>query len=113
MPFYCVVPRYNPKMKPLKNVCLELDFRKPTKQQVAKRMLAICQQEGLQTDPVTLETLAEMSNGDLRMLLGHLQVRGQPQPPTHSSELSLSLSLSLPFFGEKRYLTRSAMEASQ
>ena len=74
IPIVCICnDKYNPKMRPLRNVCLELDFRKPTKQQIAKRMLGICHREGLKTDPITLETLAEASNGDLRMLLGYLQ----------------------------------------
>jgi len=74
IPIICICnDKFNPKMKPLRNVCLEVDFRRPSKQEIAKRMLQVCEREGLKTNLVTLETLAEASNGDLRILLGHLQ----------------------------------------
>ena len=74
IPIICICnDKYLQKMKPLRNACVELDFRKPTKEAVAKRMLQVCEKEGLKANKVALETLAERSNGDLRILLGHLQ----------------------------------------
>lgn len=55
--------------------CLELDYRKPTAQQVAARMSLVCQREGLQLNDATLKTLIEGAQGDLRLVLGQLQVR--------------------------------------
>ncbi|UPR05161.1 subunit 1 of replication factor C [Chloropicon primus] len=74
IPIICICnDKYLPKMKPLRNVCVELDFRKPDKRMIARRMQQVCEKEGLQAAPVALETLAERSNGDLRILLGYLQ----------------------------------------
>lgn len=53
---------------------MQLDFRRPTKDQVAKRLVEVCQHEGLTTNQAALMALAEMTNGDIRMALGHLQM---------------------------------------
>ena len=37
-------------------------------------MTAICRQEGLQVNEATLRTLAEGTNGDIRLVLGQLQM---------------------------------------
>jgi hypothetical protein len=55
--------------------CLELDYRKPTWQQISARMSHVCRQEGLAVNEATLRTLIEGSQGDLRLILGQLQVR--------------------------------------
>jgi hypothetical protein len=57
--------------------CLELDFRKPQAQQIAARMAMVCRQEGLDTNEATLRTLIEGGQGDLRLVLGQLQVSGR------------------------------------
>lgn len=48
--------------------------RKPTAQQIISRMMAICRQEGLQVNEATLQALAEGTNGDIRLVLGQLQM---------------------------------------
>ena len=48
--------------------------RRPTSQQMAKRLLGICQAEGLQVNEATLACLVEGSNGDIRAILGQLQM---------------------------------------
>jgi len=52
-------------------VCL---CRKPTRQQISKRMMQICQREGLQVNESTLEALVEGANSDIRLILGQLQM---------------------------------------
>lgn len=54
--------------------CLELDFRKPTAQQVSARMMQVCKNEGLDINDATLQTLAQGSQCDIRLVLGQLQV---------------------------------------
>ncbi|KAK9807239.1 hypothetical protein WJX73_001054 [Symbiochloris irregularis] len=66
--------RYNQKLRSLRNHCLELEYRKPTRQQIAKRMGEICHKEGLSVNSTTLEALAEGSNMDIRLVLGQLQM---------------------------------------
>jgi len=48
--------------------------RKPTSAQMAKRLLGICQAEGLQVNEATLSCLVEGTNGDIRAILGQLQM---------------------------------------
>lgn len=74
IPIICICnDRYSQKLKSLVNYCLLLSFRKPTKQQMAKRLLQIANAEGLQVNEVALEELAERVNGDMRMALNQLQ----------------------------------------
>ncbi|CAL8468443.1 g7983 [Coccomyxa elongata] len=75
LPIICICnDKYNQKLKSLRNSCLELDFRKPTSQQISKRLLQICQKEGLQVNESTLAALVESSNADIRLMLGQLQM---------------------------------------
>ncbi|EIE19443.1 RFC1-domain-containing protein, partial [Coccomyxa subellipsoidea C-169] len=75
LPIICICnDKYNQKLKSLRNHCLELDFRKPTSQQISKRLIQICQKEGLQVNESTLAALVESSNADIRLMLGQLQM---------------------------------------
>lgn len=74
IPIICICnDRYSQKLKSLVNHCLLLNYRKPTKQQMAKRLLQIANSEGLQVNEIALEELAERVNGDMRMALNQLQ----------------------------------------
>uniref|UniRef100_A0A5B7ACB2 Replication factor C subunit 1 n=1 Tax=Davidia involucrata TaxID=16924 RepID=A0A5B7ACB2_DAVIN len=74
IPIICICnDRYSQKLKSLVNYCLLLNFRKPTKQQMAKRLLQVANAEGLQVNEIALEELAERVNGDMRMALNQLQ----------------------------------------
>ncbi|KAK1425376.1 hypothetical protein QVD17_20728 [Tagetes erecta] len=74
IPIICICnDRYSQKLKSLVNYCLLLSFRKPTKQQMAKRLAQIAKTEGLQVNEVALEELASRVNGDMRMALNQLQ----------------------------------------
>mmetsp|Transcript_687 Transcript_687/g.1994 ORF Transcript_687/g.1994 Transcript_687/m.1994 type:complete len:1093 (+) Transcript_687:367-3645(+) len=66
--------KYNQKLKSLRNHCMELEYRKPTAQQIGARMMAIAKQEGLQLTDATMRSLVEGANGDLRLILGQLQM---------------------------------------
>ncbi|KMT08722.1 hypothetical protein BVRB_6g139950 [Beta vulgaris subsp. vulgaris] len=74
IPIICICnDRYSQKLKSLTNYCLPYNFRKPTKQQMAKRLLQIANAEGLQVNEIALEELAERCNGDMRMAVNQLQ----------------------------------------
>ncbi|XVE68531.1 hypothetical protein DITRI_Ditri09bG0075500 [Diplodiscus trichospermus] len=74
IPIICICnDRYSQKLKSLLNYCLVLSFRKPTKQQMAKRLMQVANAEGLQVNEIALEELAERANGDMRMALNQLQ----------------------------------------
>ncbi|XWS57097.1 hypothetical protein CRYUN_Cryun09bG0142200 [Craigia yunnanensis] len=74
IPIICICnDRYSQKLKSLVNYCLLLSFRKPTKQQMAKRLMQVASAEGLQVNEIALEELAERVNGDMRMAINQLQ----------------------------------------
>ncbi|KAK9999208.1 hypothetical protein SO802_018811 [Lithocarpus litseifolius] len=74
IPIICICnDRYSQKLKSLVNYCLLLSFRKPTKQQMAKRLMQVATAEGLQVNQIALEELAERVNGDMRMAVNQLQ----------------------------------------
>ncbi|XP_072990933.1 replication factor C subunit 1 [Typha latifolia] len=74
IPIICICnDRYSQKLKSLINYCTLLNFRKPTKQQMAKRLMQIATAEGLQVNEIALEELANRVNGDMRMALNQLQ----------------------------------------
>ncbi|CAH9089081.1 unnamed protein product [Cuscuta epithymum] len=74
IPIICICnDRYSQKLKSLVNYCLLLSFRKPTKQQMGKRLLQIASAEGLEVNQIALEELGERVNGDMRMALNQLQ----------------------------------------
>ncbi|XP_043811730.1 replication factor C subunit 1 isoform X3 [Manihot esculenta] len=74
IPIICICnDRYSQKLKSLVNYCLLLSFRKPTKQQMAKRLMQVANAEGLQVNEIALEEIAERVNGDMRMALNQLQ----------------------------------------
>lgn len=75
IPIICICnDKYHQKLKALRTKCLELEFRKPTAQQISRRMMEICGQEGLHINEATMCALAEGANGDVRLILGQLQV---------------------------------------
>ncbi|DBA97121.1 TPA: hypothetical protein ACH3X1_014891 [Trebouxia sp. C0004] len=75
VPIICICnDKYNQKLRSLRNHTIELDYRKPTRQQISKRMMQICQREGLQVNESTLEALVEGANSDIRLILGQLQM---------------------------------------
>ena len=49
-------------------------LRKPTSDQIAKRAMIICKAEGLTVNETTLNTVAAGANGDIRLVLGQLQM---------------------------------------
>lgn len=74
IPIICICnDRYSQKLKNLVNYCLMLNFRKPTKQQMGKRLMEIAKKEGIQAQENAMEELAERVHGDIRMALNHLQ----------------------------------------
>ncbi|GFR43759.1 hypothetical protein Agub_g4871 [Astrephomene gubernaculifera] len=75
IPIICICnDKYNQKLRSLRNHCMELEFRKPTVQQISKRMSDICQKEGLQVNQATMDALVTGAGGDLRLILGQLQM---------------------------------------
>lgn len=74
IPIICICnDRYSQKLKSLVNYCSDLRFRKPRKQEIAKRLMQIANAEGLHVNEIALEELADRVNGDIRMAINQLQ----------------------------------------
>lgn len=75
IPIVCICnDKYSQKLKSLRNHCLELEFRRPDKRSIAKRMADICRGEGLTIGENSLEAIIEAANQDIRLVLGQLQM---------------------------------------
>lgn len=80
IPIICICnDRWSQKLRSLQNHCLELQFHRPTKQQIRNRMLQIALQEGLKVNDIAMEALIESCNSDIRLVLNTLQVRRTSQ----------------------------------
>ncbi|CAI7780622.1 unnamed protein product [Closterium sp. NIES-53] len=74
VPIICICnDRYSQKLKSLVNHCLLLNYRKPTRQQMAKRLRQVANAEKIQIADNALEELAERTGGDMRLALNQLQ----------------------------------------
>ncbi|KAF0895658.1 hypothetical protein E2562_014277 [Oryza meyeriana var. granulata] len=95
IPIICICnDRYSQKLKSLVNYCLLLNFRKPTKQQMGKRLMEIAKKEGIQAQENAMEELAERVHGDIRMALNHLQYMSLSQSVVKYDDIRQRLSSS-------------------
>jgi replication factor C subunit 1 len=75
IPIICICnDKWNQKLKSLRNHCLELEFKRPMSVQTCKRMQEICAVEGIRVNDATMIALVDSANGDLRSILGRLQM---------------------------------------
>lgn len=61
-----------PKMKPFDFVTQDLQFRRPTVEQVRSRIMTICHREGLKLPVQVVDALIEGSNKDIRQIINML-----------------------------------------
>lgn len=61
-----------PKMKPFDFVTLDIQFRRPTVDQVRSRIMTICHREGLKLPVQVVDALIEGSNKDIRQIINML-----------------------------------------
>ncbi|OQR91027.1 replication factor C subunit [Achlya hypogyna] len=74
-PIVCICnDRQSPKVRSLANYALDLKFRRPTKSQIATRLLAIGAAQGMQCERNALEEAAERFGNDIRQLLNWMQM---------------------------------------
>lgn len=73
-PIICICnDRQSTKVKSLANHSYDLRMRRPTKQQISKRLMDIGQQEGLQIEKNAIEEAADRCGNDIRQLLTQMQ----------------------------------------
>ena len=61
-----------PKMKPFDNVTFDLQFKKPTVDQIRSRIMTICYREGLKIPINVINSLIEGSRADIRQVINML-----------------------------------------
>lgn len=75
VPIICICnDRQSPKVRSLANHCYDLRVKRPTKSQIASRLVNIAAQEGLQVDSNAAEMLVEQSGNDIRQAINALQM---------------------------------------
>lgn len=107
VPVVCIVnDKWCQKLKPLRAVTLELDFRKPDTAALAKRLAAVCAAEGLQAGDAALRAIAEGANCDVRAVLGQLQL-------VRLKKRTLSYDDAVGRFGTSKDATMSPFDAAR
>ncbi|OJD17218.1 hypothetical protein AJ78_02655 [Emergomyces pasteurianus Ep9510] len=61
-----------PKMKPFDSVTFDLQFRRPTVEQIRARLATICYREGLKISPQVLDNLIQGTHADIRQVINML-----------------------------------------
>lgn len=61
-----------PKMKPFDHVAYDIQFKRPTVEQVRSRIATICAREGLKIPAQVMDALIESSNKDIRQIINML-----------------------------------------
>lgn len=75
VPIICVCnDRLSQKVRTLASHCFDLKLGRPTKGQIARRMKAIADYEGLQIDLEAIELLSESSGNDIRQVLHAMEM---------------------------------------
>jgi len=74
IPIICICnDRQSQKLRSLTNYCYDIKFSKPDKRQVTKRLIEICNSEGLKVEGNAIENLCESVGNDIRQSLNFLQ----------------------------------------
>lgn len=68
---------YEPRFASLRNLCLLIEFKKPSKAEVARHLAKICAREGIDAEESALKFIAERSGGDVRSAVNDLQALAQ------------------------------------
>ncbi len=68
---------YDPRFSTLRNHCILIEFKKPTKLDVLKHLRNICVQETIDAEEEALRFIAERTTGDVRSAVNDLQALAQ------------------------------------
>jgi replication factor C subunit 1 len=74
-PIVCICnDRMSTKIRSLANHCFDLKVKRPTKQQIAARLVSIAQKEGMTVDTNAAEMLVEQVGNDIRQAVNSMQM---------------------------------------
>lgn len=86
VPIICICnDRQDSKIRSLVPYCLDLKYRRPTKNMIAKRAVEIGQKEGIAIEMNAAEAIVESCGSDIRQVLNLLQMWSSKQPKGHCS----------------------------
>lgn len=68
---------FDPRFSTLRSHCLLLEFKKPTRLEVAKYLGRLCVREGIEAEEEALKFIAERTGGDARSAVNDLQALAQ------------------------------------
>lgn len=68
---------WSPQLRPLRDYCLMVQFKRLTKTQIVSVLKRICEKEGLKYEVEALNLIAQRSEGDLRSAINDLQMIAQ------------------------------------
>ena len=92
-PIICICnDRQCQKIKSLANHCYDLRMRRPTKNQIADRIVALARNEGLQIEPNAAIMLAEQAGNDIRQTIHATQMWRAQSKSMKYTELKDSLT---------------------
>ncbi|KAN0040104.1 hypothetical protein ACTA71_011992 [Dictyostelium dimigraforme] len=92
MPFICLCnDYYSPKVKSLRNHCLDLKLRKPTVTQVSSRLLAIAKHEGMKVSSYMIDKVYAASHSDIRQCINSLQMMARSKRDYNNDNISKGL----------------------
>ena len=75
VPIICICnDRQSQKIKSLLPYCMDLRYRRPTKQVIARRLIKIGESEGLRVEQNAAEAIAESCGNDIRQVLNCMQM---------------------------------------
>eukprot|EP00501_MAST-03F_sp_TOSAG23-6_P001648 GSMAST32.ASY1.ANO1.1716.1 assembled CDS len=81
------------KISSLKSVCLDLPFRRPHTQQVARRMMIIAKREGLAVEMDAMMELVDSTGNDIRQVITALQMYARSSKQLSSQEIKDKIKL--------------------
>jgi len=75
VPLLCICnDRQKQSVRTLSNYCEDLRFKRPTPQDISRRMMVVCKHEGVDVSESVISEIASGVNGDLRQVINILQM---------------------------------------
>jgi len=80
---------WDPKLKPLRDACEVIEFKKLKKREVMKVLSEICRREGIECDRSILSAIADNAKGDLRAAINDLQTLAMGKKRINLADLNI------------------------
>ncbi len=81
---------YVPALRPLRNLCEMVEFKKVDARSIAKRLKEILMREGIQFDEEAINMIANNANGDLKAAINDLQLIAEGKSKITSEDVKIA-----------------------